>query len=169
MNIEVIEKEELSQYENLILPYIYEELDDSGGELSENNYLCLAASAENEKGSLVPVSVLVMLLEANLDLAVLSIYTLPEYRRQGIASRLLDKALFVARRLFVFEEGEDEDFINLKAIYRLSDEFRIPFEEFLKKNNFTDFYLLDEHDDPQVWAAIEEVRFYKTKEDHPEN
>lgn len=110
-----------------------------------------------------------MLREANLDLAVLSIFTLPEHRRQGIASELLDKALFIARRLFVFEEGEDEDYINLKAVYRLSDKFRLPFEAFLKKNNFTDFYLIDEHDDPQVWAGIGEIRFYKTKEDFPES
>ena len=161
MNIEAIEKEDLPRYEDLILPYIYDELEDCTGDLAGNNYLCLAAEVENEDGILFPVSVLIILLEANEDLAVLSIYTLPEYRRQGIASKLLDKALFVARRLFVFEEGEDEDLINLKAIYRLSDEFRIPFEGFLKKNNFTDFYLIDEHDDPQVWAAIEEVRFYK--------
>ncbi len=161
MNITAITIEELPRYEDLILPYIYEELEDCAVDLADDNYLCLAAEVENEDGILFPVSVLIMLLEANDDLAVLSIYTLPEYRRQGIASKLLDKALFVARRLFVFEEGEDEDFINLKAIYRLSDEFRIPFEGFLKKNNFTDFYLLDEQDDPQVWAAIEEVRFYK--------
>ena len=164
MNIEAIEKEKLPQYQDVILPYIYDELDECGGDLAENNYLCLAANVENEDGILFPVSALIMLLEANEDLAVLSIYTLPEYRRQGIASKLLDKALFIARRLFIFEEGEDEDIINLKAIYRLSDEFRIPFEEFLKKNNFTDFYLFDEHDDPQVWAAIEEIRFYKTRE-----
>ena len=57
--------------------------------------------------------------------------------------------------------AEDEEFINLKAVYRLSEKFKNPFEEFLKKNNFTDFYLLDEHDNPQVWAAVEEIRFYK--------
>ena len=102
-----------------------------------------------------------MLMEANGDLAVLSIYTIPEHRRQGIASELLKKAIFVSRQLFVFEDGEDEEFINLKAVYRLSEKFKNPFEEFLKKNNFTDFYLLDEHDNPQVWAAVEEIRFYK--------
>ena len=168
MNIEVIEKETLPRYKELILPYIYDELASYSDDLAES-YICLAGTAENEDGILLPVSALVMLREANLDLAVLSIFTLPEHRRQGIASELLDKALFIARRLFVFEEGEDEDYINLKAIYRLSDKFRLPFEAFLKKNNFTDFYLIDEHDDPQVWAGIGEIRFYKTKEDFPES
>ena len=168
MYIEVIEKETLPRYKELILPYIYEELASYSDDLAES-YICLAGTAENEDGILFPVSALVMLREANLDLAVLSIFTLPEHRRQGIASELLDKALFIARRLFVFEEGEDEDYINLKAVYRLSDKFRLPFEAFLKKNNFTDFYLIDEHDDPQVWAGIGEIRFYKTKEDFPES
>ena len=168
MNIEVIEKETLPRYKDLILPYIYDELESYYDDLAES-YICLAGSEEDEDGEFFPVSALIILREANEDLAVLSIYTLPEHRRQGIASKLLDKALFTARRLFVFEEGEDEDYVNLKAIYRLSDNFRLPFESFLKKNNFTDFYLLDEHDDPQVWAGIEEIRFYKTKEDFPEN
>ena len=113
MNIEVIEKEELSQYENLILPYIYEELDDSGGELSGNNYLCLAASAEDEKGSLIPVSVLVMLLEANLDLAVLSIYTLPEYRRQGIGLKMVQNVTAILKA-----EGYDLSYIHFTGVGR---------------------------------------------------
>ena len=102
MNIEVIEKETLPQYKELILPYIYDELASYSDDLAES-YICLAGTAENEDGILFPVSALIMLREANLDLAVLSIFTLPEHRRQGIASELLDKALFIARRLFVFE------------------------------------------------------------------
>ncbi|MBQ6505517.1 MAG: GNAT family N-acetyltransferase [Flexilinea sp.] len=160
MNFEAIEKKELSKYRELILPYIYDELSDSAGELDEN-YICLAGCVENEDGILIPVSALVMLMETNGDLALLSIYTLPERRRQGIASELLEKAIFIGRQLYIFDEGENEEFINLKAIYRLSEKFRTPFEEFLKKNNFTDFYLLDEQDGPQVWAAIEEIQFYR--------
>ena len=34
-------------------------------------------------------------------------------------------------------------------------------EAFLKINRFTDFYLLDETADPQVWAAVMELRFYR--------
>ncbi|MBO4291624.1 MAG: GNAT family N-acetyltransferase [Lachnospiraceae bacterium] len=161
MNIEVIDKETLPRYRDLILPYIYEELENCREDLADENYICLAGTAENDDGILIPIAALVMLMEANGDLAVLSIYTIPEHRRQGIASELLEKAIFVSRQLFVFEDGEDEEFINLKAVYRLSEKFKNPFEEFLKKNNFTDFYLLDEHDNPQVWAAVEEIRFYK--------
>lgn len=161
MNIEVIDKETLPRYRDLILPYIYEELENCREDLADENYICLSGTAENDDGILIPIAALVMLMEANGDLAVLSIYTIPEHRRQGIASELLKKAIFVSRQLFVFEDGEDEEFINLKAVYRLSEKFKNPFEEFLKKNNFTDFYLLDEHDNPQVWAAVEEIRFYK--------
>ena len=57
--------------------------------------------------------------------------------------------------------------VNLKAIYRLRPEFREVFEAFLKKNNFVDFFLLDEEDDPQVWAAMAEYRFYKTADELP--
>ena len=141
MNIEVIDKETLPRYRDLILPYIYEELENCREDLADENYICLSGTAENDDGILIPIAA--------------------EHRRQGIASELLEKAIFVSRQLFVFEDGEDEEFINLKAVYRLSEKFKNPFEEFLKKNNFTDFYLLDEHDNPQVWAAVEEIRFYK--------
>ena len=73
------------------------------------------------------------------------------------------KAVFVARQLFRFDEGEDEEFIDLKAVYCLTDEYRTAFEAFLKINRFTDFYLLDEAADPQVWAAVMELRFYRLK------
>ena len=93
-----------------------------------------------------------------LESALNDPFTLPK----PILNELLDKAVFAARRLFVFEEGEDEEDIDLKAVYRLRPEFLEVFEAFLKKNHFTDFILLDEEDDPQVWAAMAEYRFYKT-------
>lgn len=164
MKIEEIVKEELTEYQDLILPYIYDELEDTDGVLSDD-YICLAGSVENEDGILIPVSAAVVLMEDNGDLSVLSIYTLPEHRRKGYASELLDKAIFVGRQLYIFDEGEDEEYLDMKAIYRLSEKYRTPFEEFLKKNNFTDFYLLDKDDDPQVWAAIAELCFYKTEKD----
>lgn len=161
MNIEVITKEKLTDYRHLMLSYIFEELESYEDDL-DCEYICLAATVPNEDGIIIPVSVLICLMEPFGDIAVLSIYTLPSYRRQGYASELLDKAVFIARRLFIFEEGEDEEDINLKAIYRLRPEFKEVFEEFLKKNHFVDFFLLDEDDDPQVWAAMAEYCFYKT-------
>ena len=161
MNIEVIKKEKLSDYKHLMLSYIYDELESYDDDL-DCEYICLAAAVPNEDGIIIPVSALVCLMEPFGDIAVLSIYTLPSYRRQGYASELMDKAVFIARQLFIFEEGEDEEDINFKAIYRLRPELKDVFEEFLKKNHFVDFYLLDEDDDPQVWAAMAEYRFYKT-------
>lgn len=164
MEIEVITKEKLSDYKHLMLSYIYEELEEYDDDL-DCEYICLAAMVPNDDGIIIPVSVLICLMEPFGDIAVLSIYTLPSYRRRGYASELLDKAVFVARRLFVFQDDEDEEDIDLKAIYRLRPELLEVFEAFLKKNHFTDFVLLDENDDPQVWAAMAEYRFYKTAEE----
>ena len=164
MEIEVISKEKLSDYKHLMLSYIYEELDTYEDDL-DCEYICLAATVPNEDGIIIPVSVLICLMEPFGDIAVLSIYTLPAYRRRGYASELLDKAVFIARRLFIFEDGEDEEDINLKAIYRLRPELKDVFEEFLKKNHFVDFILLDGEDDPQVWAAMAEYNFYKTDDE----
>lgn len=164
MEIEVITKEKLTDYKHLMLSYIYEELDTYDDDL-DCEYICLAAMVPNEDGIVIPVSVLICLMEPFGDIAILSIYTLPSYRRRGYASELVDKAVFIARRLFVFQDGEDEEDIDLKAIYRLRPEFKDVFEEFLKKNHFSDFVLLDEDDDPQVWAALAEYHFYKTKEE----
>ena len=164
MEIEVITKEKLADYKHLMLAYIYEELDTYDDDL-DCEYICLAATVPNEDGIIIPVSALICLMEPFGDIAVLSIYTMPAYRRQGYASELLDKAVFIARRLFVFQEGEDEEDINLKAIYRLRPEFQEVFEAFLKKNHFVDFILLDENDDPQVWAAMAEYNFYRLPEE----
>ncbi len=161
MKIEAITRENLPRCRELILPYIYEELDAFEGDPAAE-YICLAYNAADEDGSVLPVSALVMLMEPEGELALLSVFTLPEYRRQGYASELLAKAVFVARQLFRFEEGEDEIFLDLKAVYRLSDEYQTALEGFLKVNGFTDFYLLDEDDSPQVWAAVSELRFYRT-------
>ena len=164
MQIEVITKEKLKDYKHLMLDYIYEELDTYEDDL-DCEYICLAAIVPNEDGIIIPVSVLICLMEPFGDIAVLSVYTLPAYRRQGYASALMDKAVFIARRLFIFQEDEDEEDINFKAIYRLRPELQEPFEEFLKTNHFVDFVLLDEDDDPQVWAAMAEYHFYKTEDE----
>ena len=169
MQIEVISKDKLTDYKHLMLSYIYDELESYDDDL-DCEYICLAAMVPNEDGIIIPVSVLICLMEPFGDIAVLSIYTLPAYRRKGYASELLDKAVFIARQLFIFEEGEDEEDINLKAIYRLRPEFQEVFEAFLKKNHFVDFVLLDEDDDPQVWAAMAEYNFYRTpKSNNTEN
>lgn len=164
MEIEVISKEKLADYKHLMLTYVYEELKSYEDDL-DCEYICLAAMVPNDDGIIIPVSALICLMEPLGDIAILSIFTLPGYRRQGFASELLDKAVFIARQLFVFEEGEDEEDVNLKAVYRLRPSYREVFETFLKKNHFVDFFLLDEADDPQVWAAMAEYRFYKPGSD----
>lgn len=161
LKIEAITRENLPHCRDLILPYIYEELVAFEGDPAAE-YICLAYNAADEDGTVLPVSALIMLREPEGELALLSVFTLPEYRRQGYASELLAKAVFVARQLFRFEEEEDEVFLDMKTVYHLSKAYQTAFEGFLKVNGFTDFYLLDEADDPQAWAAVAELRFYKT-------
>ena len=167
MEIEVITKDRLTDYKHLMLSYIYEELKSYDDDL-DCEYICLAASVPNEDGIIIPVSALICQMEPYGDIALLSVFTLPSYRRQGIASALLDKAVFVARRLFVFEDGEDEEDVNFKTVYRLRPEYQEVYESFLKKNHFVDFYLLDENDEPQVWAAVAEYNFYRTADERGE-
>ena len=66
----------------------------------------------------------------------------------------------IASQLSVRQQGT----VPLReTVYCLTDEYRTAFEAFLKINRFTDFYLLDEAADPQVWAAVMELRFYRLK------
>ena len=123
MEIEVITKEKLADYKQLMLSYIYDELESYEDDL-DCEYICLAAMVPNADGIIIPVSALICQMEPFGDIAMLSIYTLPGYRRQGYASALVDKAVFVARRLFIFQDGEDDEDVNLKAVYRLRDESR---------------------------------------------
>ena len=164
MIIEAITRENLSDYKHLILTYIWEELNHYPTDLDED-FICLAAHIQNPDGIFFPVSAVICQMEPIGDLNVLSIYTLPEHRRQGYASALLAKVLYIARRLYQFEEDVTEENIFLKSTYRLSPEREAVYDSFLKKNHFTDFVLLDEKDDPQVWAAMAEYRFYKTDSD----
>ncbi len=151
-----ITKEDLDIYKNLILPDIYDELRYS--ESMESDYLCLAACTE-----LKPVSVIIVDLEDNGDLNMLSIWTDQEYRRQGIASALLQKMTYVAYKLYDWEDLQYGDDIILKTMYCLEGVFREPFEKWLEKNAFTDFTIMKQADDtrPDICGATAEIHFYR--------
>ena len=82
----------------------------------------------------------------------------------GIASALLDKAVQVAAALFDYEEGQYGDDITLKTMYCLSDEYRKPFEEWLMKNDFTEFGILKSSGDgrPEICSASSDIHFFRT-------
>ena len=102
--------------------------------------------------------------EGSGDLNLLSVWTAPEYRRMGIASALLDKALEVAAALYDYEEGQYRDDITLKTMYCLSDGYRKSFEEWLMKNDFTELGILKSSDGerPEVCSASADIHFFRT-------
>ncbi|MBO6149159.1 MAG: GNAT family N-acetyltransferase [Lachnospiraceae bacterium] len=157
MEIVSIEKSELERYSHLLLPYIYEDLIGDGME-TDTEYFGLAAIENGEA-----VSALVIQPEATGDLNIVSVYTLPEYRRRGFATELLGKSLSVARALFKWEEGETEELIILKTLYSLPPDILDVYENFLIKNHFRDFVLLKEAapGEEDVWSGSAEIRFFR--------
>ncbi len=160
MTTEVIKKTKLKNYRPLILSAIYKELQEVRGSLDQD-YICLAAVPDD---GTEPVSVLIAQTEETGDLNLVSLYTIPEYQRQGYASYLLDQLYMTARRLFLWEEGETEYSILIKTVYRLPEHAEAVFDSFLKKNHFTEFYLLDEDEEYKVWGAVAEVGFYRNSD-----
>ncbi len=158
MKTEVIKKTKLKNYRPLILSAVYEELQSVRGSLDQD-YICLAAVPDD---GTEPVSVLIAQMEETGDLNLISLYTIPEYQRQGYAAYLLDQLCMVARRLFLWKEGETETSILIKTVYRLPEHAEAVYDAFLKKNHFTEFYLLDADEECKVWAAVAEVGFYRT-------
>ena len=182
MQIKLITKKNIEQYRQLIIPLIYDELledlpDDENDELF---YLCLACHADPDEMSAeenaeadsdAAVAAVVVEMEDFGDLNLLSIFTLPEYRRKGYATAILQKAVMMARELYQFDEGEEDDDIVLKTLFRLPKEMEEDFAAFLAANGFTDFLLLEDADDPEtepgedgevlnIWSAYGEIHFY---------
>lgn len=165
MIIEAISKEDPDPYKKLMLPYIYREFKGlRGAGETDTEYFGLAAVLEEgdegykkirvRNGGSRVASVIVIQPEATGDLNIVSIYTRPECRRNGYASALADKALFVARQLFTWEEGETEDVIIYKTVYRLPADLGGMYEAFLKKNGFTDFVLLESAEENAMLKAM---------------
>jgi GNAT superfamily N-acetyltransferase len=152
-----ITKNELEQFKPLILPDIYEELSEQ--EDIDTQYICISSWLSD-----IPAGAIIIDPEGSGDLNLLSVWTVPEYRHMGIASALLDKAVQVAAALFDYEEGQYGDDITLKTMYCLSDEYRKPFEEWLMKNDFTEFGILKPSGDgrPEICSASSDIHFFRT-------
>ncbi len=183
MHIEGITKENIKNYEKLILPYIYDDFTGNGDEL-DIEYFALAAVLDDTdegyedalkfNGNIAAASVLVIQPEATGDLSIVSVFTLPLFRRKRYASMLLDKAVTMARMMFNWEEeDDDEEVIVLKTLYRLPEDIRVIYEEFLMENHFTDFVLLSSKDEYEsddglsldVWSACCEITFIRRPEE----
>lgn len=151
-----ITEKNLEEYEPLILPMVVEELKQQGN--FEENYLALAA--DDKDGA---VGALVAELEDNGDISLLSVWTDEEHRREGIASGLLQKMTEVARALYDWEDSQYGDDILLKVMYCLEDEYREVFEEWLRRNDFTDFLVMRDKSQnrPEICGATAEIHFFR--------
>ncbi len=152
-----IMKEDLERLKPLILPDIYEELQEQ--EEIGTEYIAIASWLED-----TPAGVIIADPEGNGDINLLSIWTAPEFRRMGIASALRDKMTEVATALYDWEEGQYGDDILLKTMYCLREEYRKPFEEWLVQNDFTDFGILKQADgtSPEIRSATAEIHIFRT-------
>ncbi len=153
-----ITKEDLKTYESLMLPMVYEELNEQD---EINDYICIASWLNNE-----PAGVLIAELEESGDINLLSIWTEPKYRRMGVASALHEKMNTVAVNLYDWEEGQYGDDILIKTMYCLSPKYREVFEAWLEANDYTDFCILRDEspDTPEICSATAEVHFFRTGE-----
>jgi GNAT superfamily N-acetyltransferase len=168
MEIKPVFKKDLKNYKHLMIPYIYDEYrgNEDKTELGywgfalvlsedEDGYERALASGKDEAAA----SVLVIQPESGGDLNIVSVFTYPPFRRRGYASKLLRQALVVARTLFKWDEGESEDDIMFKTLYRLPEDLRTVYESFLIKNMFSDFVLVDE--EKEVWSASAMIRMLR--------
>ena len=147
----------LQEYESLMLPMIYEELK-AQTNIEENNYLALAAvDGDTQLGALVAE------LEDNGDLNLLSIWTDQAYRREGVASALLQKMAEIVSALYNWDDGQYGEDITLKIMYCLDDKYRDVLENWLEKNDFTDFYILQDGNDerPDICGATAEIHIFR--------
>lgn len=151
-----ITKDDLEKYKLLIVPDIYDELMEQ--EKIDTDYICLASWLSD-----TPVGVIIAEPEGSGDINLLSIWIDPVYRRMGIASALLDKMTEVCAALYDYEEGQYGDDVTLKTVYSLSDKYRVPFEEWMKACDFTDFMILKEaHEgEPEICSATAEIHFFR--------
>lgn len=147
---------ELEQFRALILPMVYEEL--AAQEDMETQYMAIGAWIGKKS-----VGAIVIDPEDNGDLNLLSIWVDQDCRREGIATMLLRKILYVAYRLYQWEEAQYGDDICLKTMYCLADQYREPFEQWLQKNDFTDFGILRESrlGQPDICSAMAEIHIYR--------
>ncbi len=153
-----ITHDDLETYKALILPMIFNELSDE--EKLEESYICIGAWTDDK-----PVGAIITLMNEDGGLSLLSIWTDQKYRRQGVASGLLQKMTYVAFRLYDWQDMQYGDDVDLTTMYSLSERHKAPFEAWLRKNNFTDFLITKqaEGDKPAICAAIAEIHYYRNR------
>ncbi len=151
-----IKNDDLSVYEDLMVPMVYEEL--SRAESIETEYLALSAWLDDK-----PACVIVADPEDSGDINILSVWTDQKYRRRGVASDLFDKLMELVSALYNWDELEYGDDIEIRTMYCLDDAFRKPYEGWLEAKGFSDFSVLREAegDRPAICGAAAEMHLFR--------
>lgn len=154
IELEAIDEALLADYEGVILPDIYELLEETAQEeaLTEH-YLCIGA----KEGSVAVAALILELEEETGDLVILSLFVAQEYRRQYIATDLIHSALQIAAESFIFWEEEEEDLVQMKMSSLLPEDIHEVWHAFLESVGFTDFI-----ENPQCFA-LDEQDLQRTK------
>lgn len=127
----VITTSDLTRYQSVILPVVYEKLFESK-DLLEDQYLCIGALKEK------PVGAIVVQIDEADDLNLRSLMVSSDCRRQRIGLTLLDKMLQVVVQTSDLEEEESLE-ICMKAMYALNEKNLKQWQEFLKAAGFSNF------------------------------
>ncbi|MEG0179458.1 MAG: GNAT family N-acetyltransferase [Oscillospiraceae bacterium] len=131
-----ITAKELAAYNELLLPQVYARLQQQGdiSETDSGTLLALGARCED-----IPVGALVAILQPNGDIELLSLFVLPRYWRQGIATGLVDRLLRIASGCYVGARDDTANCIMLKANYLLTEGQLAALHPFLENVGFTSF------------------------------
>ena len=133
---EAVDEENLPEYEGVILPDIYELLEETAKEepLAEH-YLCIGV----RQGSDAVAALILEMEEGTGDLVILSLYVAQEYRRLGLGTQMIHHALEIASESFVFAEGVEEEMVQMKSNSLLPEAVHEVWHAFLESVGFTDF------------------------------
>ena len=154
---------DIDKYRAYIIPYVYELL--SEGPKEDADRICLAIHKQVKgKPSDKPASVLVACLEYGGDISIESIYTEPKSRRKGHASALIDELIRLALGTYKWDEGNTEEDVVLKTLFRLPPETEEIFKAFLTKNGFSDFLMLEDDGEFKTWSALAYLKFFRDED-----
>ena len=160
-----ITPQNINSFREVMIPGVYKELLQQE-EPYVNRYFAIGAKAEGETaGALVADH-----SEITGDLLILSLFVKRAYQGRDIGSGLLKKLVDLAYVSYDRGPGEYGVDIFVKMMYSLPDDIREGLEQFLKKNEFTDFYVFEKGRDgkPDTRGASAQVHFMYSPEETEE-
>ena len=153
-----ITKKNMDDFGSVIIPGVLEECKGYPGDLLEQ-YFCIGVKADKEAAG----ALIAEMDQDTGDLRILSLFVKTAFQRQGIGSGLLKKLTDLAFAAYDWGPGEYGVDIFLKVMYALPEKLKIPFEAFLQKNDFTDFYVFEPTtgNKPEIRGATAQVHLMR--------